>query len=71
MHAPLEPEKGRIELTILVDRTSFEIFGNKGRIYMPMRVYPDPDNKTLEVYSEGGETRIGYLRTYELKSIWR
>jgi len=38
---------------------------------MPMRVYPDPDNKTLEVYSEGGETRIGYLRTYELKSIWQ
>jgi len=54
MHAPLDPERGRIDLTILVDRTSFEIFGNGGRIYMPMRVYPDPDNKTLEVYSEGG-----------------
>ena len=71
MRAPLEPEKGRINLAILVDRTSFEIFGNNGRIYMPMRVYPDPDNKTLEVYSEGGETRIGHLRTYELKSIWQ
>jgi len=70
MHAPLEPRRGRIDLTILVDRTSFEIFGNSGRIYMPMRVYPDPDNKTLEVYSEGGETRIGHLRIYEPKSIW-
>jgi fructan beta-fructosidase len=71
MHAPLEPERGRIDLTILVDRTSFEIFGNNGRIYMPMRVYPDPDNKTLEVYSEGGKTHISYLRIYEPKSIWR
>jgi len=42
MHAPLEPRRGRIDLTILVDRTSFEIFGNNGRIYMPMRVYPVP-----------------------------
>jgi fructan beta-fructosidase len=70
MHAPLEPERGSIDLTILVDRTSIEIFGNNGRIYMPIRVYPDENNKTLEVYSEGGETRIGYLRVYELKSIW-
>jgi fructan beta-fructosidase len=70
MRAPLEPERGRIDLTILVDRTSFEIFGNNGRIYMPMRVYPDPDNKTLEVYSEGGKTHISHLRIYEPKSIW-
>ena len=70
MYAPLQPKRGRISLTILVDRTSFEIFGNNGRIYMPMRVYPDPDRKTLEVYSEGGETRMDYLRIYELKSIW-
>jgi sucrose-6-phosphate hydrolase SacC (GH32 family) len=54
-----------------VDRTSFEIFGNGGRIYMPIRVYPDEDNKTLELYSEGGETRIGQVRVYELKSIWQ
>ena len=71
MHAPLEPRRGTINLTILVDRTSFEIFGNNGRIYMPMRVYPDEDNKTLEIYSEGGKTRIGHVRVYEPKSIWR
>ena len=70
MHAPLEPKRGRIDLTILVDRTSIEIFGNNGRIYMPMRVYPDQDNKTLEVYSEGGTTKISHLRIYEPKSIW-
>jgi fructan beta-fructosidase len=70
MHALLQPKRGRINLTILVDRISFEIFGNNGRIYMPMRVYPDPDNKTLEVYSKGGETRMDHLRIYELKSIW-
>ncbi|MHC4214232.1 MAG: DUF4980 domain-containing protein, partial [Planctomycetota bacterium] len=37
VQAPLAPVNGRINLTILVDRTSFEIFGNGGRIYMPMR----------------------------------
>ncbi len=69
--AKLAPVNGRISLTILVDRTSLEIFGNGGRIYMPMRMSPDENNKTLEVYSEGGRTQIGHLRIYELNSIWQ
>ncbi|MHC5061608.1 MAG: GH32 C-terminal domain-containing protein [Planctomycetota bacterium] len=69
--AKLAPINGRISLTILVDRTSLEIFGNGGRIYMPMSMFPDENNKTLEVYSQGGKAQIGHLRIYALNSIWR
>ena len=36
--APLKPVDGTIQLEILVDRTSVEIFGNRGRVYMPIGV---------------------------------
>jgi len=45
--APLPPVDGHIQLEILVDRLSIEIFGNAGRLYMPMGKVLDVDNKSL------------------------
>jgi len=45
--ALLAPEDGLIGLEILVDRTSIEIFGNNGRVYMPMGVIPDDGERSL------------------------
>jgi fructan beta-fructosidase len=68
--APLKPTNGTMRLRLLVDRTSIEIFGNDGRIYMPMGMHPADDNKSLSVFSQGGSARVVGLRVYELKSIW-
>jgi len=34
----LKQVDGKIHLELLVDRTSIEIFGNDGRVYMPIGV---------------------------------
>jgi len=68
--APLKPADGRIRLEILVDRTSIEIFANDGRVYMPIGVIPADGDRSLQVLSTGGETRIDALEVYELRSAW-
>jgi sucrose-6-phosphate hydrolase SacC (GH32 family) len=68
--AKLAPENGKIQLRILVDRVSTEIFANNGRVYMPMRTLPTSAAKGLQVFSKGGMTRINSLKVREVKSIW-
>jgi len=68
--ADLDPVDGKINLRILVDRPSVEIYANEGRIYMPMRAVRDLSNKSLEIYAKGGSARIKKLAVYEMKSIW-
>ena len=68
--APLKPIDGRVRLRLMVDRTSIDIFGNDGRLYMPMGVLIPADNLALEAYAKGGTARILSLDVYELKSAW-
>ncbi|MBN2269069.1 MAG: GH32 C-terminal domain-containing protein [Sedimentisphaerales bacterium] len=66
----LMPAEGRIRLEILVDRTSIEIFGNDGRVYMPIGGILAEDNKTLEIFTKAGSTVIESLEVYEVRSAW-
>ncbi len=68
--APLKTADGKIRLELLVDRTSIEIFGNDGRIYMPMGVILADNSKSLEIYTKGGNTVVKSLEVFELRSIW-
>jgi fructan beta-fructosidase len=68
--AELKPVDGKIRLRLLVDRTSIDIFGGDGRLYMPMGVIVPPDNFSLEVYTKGGSAKINSLEVHELKSAW-
>jgi sucrose-6-phosphate hydrolase SacC (GH32 family) len=68
--AALKPVEGKIRLRLLVDRTSIDIFGDDGRLYMPMGVIVPSDNFSLEVYSKGGSGKINSLEVHELKSAW-
>ena len=68
--AELRPADGKISLRILVDRSSVEIFANKGRIYMPMQAIRDLGNRSLKIYAKGGAARIEELTVHEVKSIW-
>ncbi len=69
--ARLQPENGHIQLQVLVDRTSVDIFGNDGRVYMPMGVIVPGENKSVSITSRGGSAQIKSLQVYELKSAWR
>ncbi|MHC4281338.1 MAG: GH32 C-terminal domain-containing protein [Planctomycetota bacterium] len=47
------------------------MFANDGRIYMPIRAIPEGDERGLEVFTKGGNTKISSLKVHELKSIWQ
>ncbi len=68
--APLQQIEGKIRLQLLVDRTSFEIFGNDGVLVMPIGVIPPDDKGSLAVFSRGGSTRMHSLEVHELRSAW-
>ena len=68
--APLKPVDGTIQLEVLVDRTSMEIFGNRGRVYMPIGVIPADNDKSLQLRARGGTARIQSLEVYRLRSAW-
>jgi len=68
--ASLKPMGGKIKLRILVDRTSFEIFANDGRVYMPLAVIPKDENRSISAFSKGGEVKTNVLTVNLLKSAW-
>jgi len=68
--APLAAQGGRIRLRLLVDRTSVDIFGNDGRLYMPMGMSIVEGNRSVQVYAMGGSARIESLEVFELRSAW-
>lgn len=69
--APLPLVDGRIRVRVLVDRTSLELSGNDGAVYMPMGVIPKDDEVSLDLYSDGGTARVRVLTAHALKSVWR
>jgi sucrose-6-phosphate hydrolase SacC (GH32 family) len=69
--ASLKPVNGKIHLEILVDRTSIEIFGNNGRVYMPMGVILADNSKSIEIFTKGGDTQVESMIVYKLGSVWR
>lgn len=68
--APLAPQDGKIKLQILVDRTSIEVFGNDGRVSMASCFLPNPADKSLGIFANGGEAKILSLKVYQLRSAW-
>ena len=70
VRAPLKPRKGFIQLRILLDRTSIEVFGNNGRVYIPRCIIPKDDNRSLSASCGKGKVKARFLRVHELKSAW-
>ena len=69
--APLKPADGKVRLEILVDRTSIEIFGNNGKIYMPIGLILADNSKSIKIFTKGGNTKIESLDVIKLGSVWR
>jgi len=69
--APLEPRDGRIDLRVLVDRTSIEIYAGGGLVTLCSCFLPDLADRSLGAFARGGEARIASLTRYELARAWR
>lgn len=68
--APLELADNQLDLRILVDHTSLEIFANNGKVVMTSCFLPAPGNEGLELFAEGGQARLRSLTVHTLRSAW-
>ncbi|MGQ7870132.1 glycoside hydrolase family 32 protein [Sunxiuqinia sp. sy24] len=66
----LSPEDNKIQLEILIDRTSIELFGNGGKAVLSSCYTADPDAQELVLYNTGGELLVEKLDIYPLKSMY-
>ena len=66
--APLQ--EGRQRLTVLLDRTSIEVFASDGKTYVPMPVIPAANNRQLSLNAAAGSAEVNKLTVSELASAW-
>ncbi|HWQ91870.1 MAG TPA: GH32 C-terminal domain-containing protein [Clostridia bacterium] len=67
----LKPQQGKLQLRGLVDRTSLDIFGNDGRLYMAIGMALPEGSRSMEITVKGGTAQLRSLKIYELKSAWK
>jgi fructan beta-fructosidase len=60
-----------IKFHIFVDRSSIELFGNDGESVITDLIFPNEENKQMELFVKNGEVKLHSLELYILKSIWR
>jgi len=68
--APLAMRRGKIDLRIVADVASIEVFGDGGRIVMSFSLPIDPKNTSLSMFAVDGEAKIDSLAAWECRSVW-
>lgn len=68
---PLQAREGRLELRLLVDRASVELFADEGKVSASFCFLPEAWDAPLELAAQGGNARIASMEIRELASIWR
>ncbi len=68
--APLPLINGRLQLRLLLDRTSIEVFGNNGVSDISGGFFPDPANRKMSLTAVGGEAKATRIVAHELRSAW-
>lgn len=64
--APVEAADGRVRLTVVVDRSSVEVFAQDGLVTITDLVFPDADAQGVAAYAEGGSA---VLRSLEVRRL--
>jgi sucrose-6-phosphate hydrolase SacC (GH32 family) len=61
---------GRLRLQLLIDRTTLEIFADRGRTSLSFFLAPSTEQAPLGLIVAGGELKVRSLTVWEMKSIW-
>ena len=68
--APLAAPGGNLQLRVLLDRASIEIFAAGGQVYIPLGVIPEDDARTCALSCRGGKSVATLVDVFTLHSIW-
>jgi sucrose-6-phosphate hydrolase SacC (GH32 family) len=70
VEAPLRLASNVLQLDILVDRNSVEVFAEGGRVALTNLVFPPAGARTAAVYAKGGAAGSVNARVWSLRSIY-
>ncbi len=68
--AAIAPENGRVQVRVLLDRTSVEVFGNHGLVSISKCMLPDDSKPPIVLSVVGGKARLNRLALNTVKSMW-
>jgi fructan beta-fructosidase len=68
--ADLAPVANRVELRLLLDRTSVEAFGNRGAVSLTNCLLPNDGKPPLSIRAVAGKAKLTRLTIHKLKSMW-
>ncbi|MFI9213709.1 GH32 C-terminal domain-containing protein [Streptomyces sp. NPDC053253] len=66
--APLTAKNGKVELRILVDWSSVEVFGGQGEAVITDQIFPSPDSDGIQLFAEGGSARLDSAYVWQMRS---
>ncbi len=61
----------QIDLDILLDRRSIEVFVNGGEIAISRERETRPTSRTVEIMTTGSTVNVGHIDIWNLNSVWR
>ncbi|ALA61017.1 glycoside hydrolase family 32 protein [Nitrospira moscoviensis] len=71
-HAPLRADgAGLVTLTVLLDRSSVEVFAGDGRAVITDVLLASPASRGAQLYVDGGTARLRSLRAWTLRRVLR
>lgn len=62
------PAGEQLQLRIFIDSSSLEVFVNDGEFALSSRIYPDPHQRELSLFSQNGHARVRQACAWEMKS---
>lgn len=69
--APLQPdESGAITLTLFLDRSSVEVFGNDGRAVLTDIILTSSDSLGMQLYADDGIAQLRSLQIWSLRPVF-
>ncbi len=69
--APLKVKNGIVTMRILVDRSSVEVFADRGQRTITDQIFPDRNSKAIQLFSTGGRAQLQKLTIWQLESAWQ
>ena len=64
--APVTVRDGKLQLRILLDRCSLEVFAQNGQAALTDLIFPDSADRKLAFYDESGKAMVGTLNVWTL-----
>ena len=69
--APLAARSGKVELRILVDWSSVEVFADRGQTVITDQIFPGEASEGIKLFADGGSAKLESLKIRPLRSSWR